>query len=133
LYGRGWRITFCGGSVRYRIDADSDVSLAEALIGAMMNDLTPAVFIGDRYYLILSRNELTIRITAPVRTAGYLYAGYLYAAATDTWNWKLAPNVTLYDSGMEVITQIVTHVLGMPNMRGLSRLLYAVSYAAGKA
>jgi hypothetical protein len=125
LHGRGWQITYCYGI--YRIDADSDISLAEALIGAVVSDFTPAVFVGDRYYLVLRRDELTIRITAPVQPRT---AGYLYAAVTDiAWNWKLTPNVTLYDDGMEVVTWVVTHILGVPNIHSLSRLLYA----AGKA
>ena len=77
--------------------------LAGALLAAAANGLTPFVYIGDRYYLVLRRDELTIRITVPVPPCT---VDRIYASAADvTWSWRLAPSVVLYDDCcMEVAT-----------------------------
>jgi hypothetical protein len=132
LYGRGWQIVWCGGRYVLRLSTDAiRTALAEALIAASEYSLTPLTYYGRNYSIDLYRGELTIRIATPVSPRA---AGYLYAAAADvTWNWRYTPNIVLYDNGLEVVTRITTYILGVPNIRGIATLLYAVEMATKSA
>jgi len=126
LHNRGWRVVWCGGSYAIRFDP---YHYRGSGGGADSRGVAPLVYIGDRYYLVLRRDELSIRITAPVPPCT---VDCICASAADvTWSWRLTPALHCMTTAVwksphdPWCTSSVRQTA--PNIRGTSQLLYALS------